>query len=288
MAPNPCLRLSLLFVLLGLVTSESLLSPDTDPPICPARPSTGPGVAPGQLSPGDNLEAILVVDDWVRMSCQPTGADHLAPGQWVVDSVINANVYDYGEVLRRQTLVLPSPRAVQSLTVDQLGERVGSYAIVLDPQRRSNPTEHIFTAEFPFDDVVDPIFRGSTPRPPPTPTFWLPPESITNPIFVAPMAADVAKEVVIKAYRLWGVLEPGYDGVCTVHSVVIDNRTLVRYKALFLLYGRGNAIRDHKSKWSRPPVCQEPAKKVATGGGWRAAARAKLAFRPPHPPRPSR
>ncbi|KAI9815605.1 MAG: hypothetical protein M1826_001973 [Phylliscum demangeonii] len=254
-----------------------------------------------RLSPDDNLEAILVVDTFLRMSCQSTGADRLVPGQWVVDSLMDGSVYDYGEVLRRQSgtpsllglqlpsflrspnprhLVLPPKRDVLSLTADQLGSRVGLYSLVLDPNRH-NAIKHVFTAEVPFDDH-DPIFTGSTPPPP---TFWLP-GFVTNPIFIAAMAADAPKEVGIKAYRLWGSLEPEWNGVCTVHMDEHDSKPLFRYRALFLLYGRGNAIRDHKNKWSRPPVCHEPAKKVATGGR-RAAASSKLAFLARHQARPT-
>ncbi|KAI9831001.1 MAG: hypothetical protein M1826_004118 [Phylliscum demangeonii] len=245
---------------------------------------------PGQLSPADNLEAILVVDTILTMTCQSAGNDHLLPGQWVVSEFSHGSVHDYGAVLRRQSrpsllgwelpsflrphrqrrIVLPSMRDVLSLPTDDLGEQVATYSIVPD-KNREKPTEHVFSTQDAFDDR-DPIFRGSTP---PTPTFWLP-EFITNPVFIAPMAADVAKEVAIKAYRLWGSLEEGYNGVCLARDGNVFSPSL-HYRALFLLYGRGNAIRDHQSAWSSDPVCQEPATKVSTGAR-RAGASSKLAF----------
>ncbi|KAI9817327.1 MAG: hypothetical protein M1826_001642 [Phylliscum demangeonii] len=247
--------------------------------------------APGQLTAADNLEAILVVDDTLSISCQSTGTDKLVRGQWVVRSVTGKRVRDYGAVLRRNSrltlfgyelpsvfrfhkprhIVLPSKKDVLALNLGELGEAVGEYSIVIDKNRR-NPTEHLFATEEAFD-ANDAIFRGTTP---PTPTFWLP-EFITNPIFIAPMAADVQKEVVIKAYRLWGDLEPLQTGICSVDKEQ-DNTSVVRYRALFLLYGRGNAIRDSKNKLTIDPVCLESAVKVSTTGGRRAGASSKLAF----------
>ncbi|KAI9831184.1 MAG: hypothetical protein M1826_003849 [Phylliscum demangeonii] len=224
------------------------------------------------------------------MTCQSTGTDQLVPGQWVVidDSVSGIDVYNYGEMLRRRSrlaflgwelpsflqfhkqsrIVLPSMSDVLLLTTDQLGSKAGTYEVVLDTHRR-NPTEHVFSADQDFKNI---IFAGSTP---PAPTFWLP-EFLTIPIFIAPMAADVPKEVVIKGYRLWGHLEPLVSGICT-EGKEIDNKPTVRYRALFLLYGRGNSIRDKDNEMDIAPVCQEPANKVSTGGR-RARFSSKLAF----------
>ncbi|KAI9831185.1 MAG: hypothetical protein M1826_003850 [Phylliscum demangeonii] len=257
----------------------------------------GPAQGRELLTPADNLEAILVVDTDVTMSCQSTGTDKLVSGQWVVDNdpMIHGDVYNYGEVLRRQSrpsflgwelptflrvhrqsrIVLPPMSDVLLMATDQLGSRIGSYGIVLDIKRR-NPTEHVFSVDFSVDLGADIIFTGSTP---PMPTFWLP-EFLTNPIFIAPMAADVQKEVVIKGYRLWGHLEPLVSGICN-KGKEIHSSPSAHYRALFLLYGRGNSIRDKDNNMDIAPVCQEPANKVSTGGR-RARFSSKLAFLPRH------
>ncbi|KAI9823103.1 MAG: hypothetical protein M1826_000254 [Phylliscum demangeonii] len=261
-----------------------MLVPDgDDPPICPRSTQRRAGT-PGPVSAGDHLNAILLVDTFQPMPCASSGARdrRLLPGQRVLESLTGGSVYDYGAVLRRQSgagsviglelpsfmrsattppprhLVLPSKRQVLSLPSDQLGARVGSYRIVLDPQRR-HPTEHV----------------GRRP------------ESLTDPVFIAPRmvaAADgPADGAVVKAYRVWGSLEAGYDDACTgVGKDAHDNGSFLRYRALFLLYGHGNAIRDHKNKWSLPPVCQDSARKKVAAGGRRAAASSSRASRAWH------
>ncbi|KAI9831065.1 MAG: hypothetical protein M1826_003963 [Phylliscum demangeonii] len=215
---------------------------------------------PGQLTAADNLEAILVVENVLSMTCQSTGTDKLVTGQWVVDvphPSHDGDVYNYGEVLRRQSrlaifgwelpsflrrfqkqrrIVLPSMRDVLLLTTNQLGAK-GFYST--------------------------------------RPDLFLP-EVLTNPIFIAPMADDVPKEVVIKAYRLWGHVEPLVAGGCNVDKES-DSSPSVRYRALFLLYGRGNSIRDSKNKWDIAPVCQEASAKKVAADGHRARASSKMA-----------
>ncbi|KAI9821512.1 MAG: hypothetical protein M1826_000634 [Phylliscum demangeonii] len=267
-------------MLLGLVMSASILLPDSDPPICPARPKIGPGAAPAQLTPADNLEAIFVVETDVRLACQSTGTDKLVPGEWDVTYLSGADVHDYGKVLRRQTrfsvfgmevpsffhlspsprrIVLPSMKDVLSLSSDKLDKHT--------------PTEHSFVTAKSGEHYE--IFTGTTA---PTPPLWLP-EAITDPVFIAPKAADAMKEVAIKAYRIWGNLEPRVSGVCATEG---DNLRSAHYRALFLLYGRGNSVRDDPNGFHLPPVCKESGDKVLTGGRRAGGRWKKLAFLAKH------
>ncbi|KAI9799976.1 MAG: hypothetical protein M1826_005425 [Phylliscum demangeonii] len=308
MALNAFIHLSLLFLLLELVTSESVLLPDANPPLCPAIPKTELGVDLGQLDPADNLESILVVDADVPMFCQHLGSDNLTPGQWVVSSLSTGDVYDYGQVLRRQgrlsffgfemptfmrprqarRIVLPSMSDVLALPAGQLGARVGRYSVILDRNKPHQPTEHIFTAR-PGSGERNDFFRGATP---PTPLLWLP-ELITEPSFIAPMAAGVERAAVVKGYRIWGHMEPQASGTCDkdrygdpLPAVDVDNRPTVHYRALFLLYGRGNAVRGGDDQWTLPPVCKGSGNPIATGAR-RAGRSPNLAFRAQHRSRPA-
>ncbi|KAI9817321.1 MAG: hypothetical protein M1826_001636 [Phylliscum demangeonii] len=278
--------------------SASILLPDQDPPICPARPKIGPGLTPDPLLPADNLEAILVVDTDVRLACQSTGSGPLLPGEWVAAYLSPGVVHDYGQVLRRQTrlalfgmalpsvfdrlhsrrMVLPSMRDVLSSPSDNLGPIFGRYSIIFDVVDDKHAlTNHIFDIAAASGDR-DVLFRGTSPA---TPARWLP-ESLTGPTFIAPKAADAIAGVAIKAYRVWGNLDPLPHGACAAQ----EDRT-ARYRALFLLYGPGNSVSDGGHGFQLPPVCHGSGDKVLTGDRRFGGLGRKLAFLAPHKARPT-
>ncbi|KAI9833996.1 MAG: hypothetical protein M1826_005901 [Phylliscum demangeonii] len=313
MAPTALVHLSLLFLLLGLVAPESYVAPDNDPPTCPARPRLGPGVAPVQLDADDNLEAILVVASNARLACRAsscssssTGAvDHsrASSGRWQVSEVLgddDGNVHDYGQVLRAATrpyfglakpsflgpqparrILLPSMGDMLSQSADQLGPLVGSYEVKVD--HANNHLHHVFTtAAVSASGKRHDYFRGSSlppaPAPATAPTSSYPePDASANALFIAPLPAEARnKDGAVRAYRLWDNVSLLVSRTCVAGQ---EPDRVVSYRALFFLYGHGNALRDNHHARDLPPVCYESRNRVVTDDSGRRGGRgSKRAF----------